>query len=115
MIRLMNGDKAVARLVNNDAFPMMRAYDGIGFMELPVTLFGFGEKSKKEVTYADFLKWAEERCFPPERYGAEDILKMLGLERYDRYEIIKKTNAELTCVDEFWVDFGEGKWSEKHL
>ena len=105
----MNGDKPVARLVNNMTYPMMRAYDGVEQIELPFSLFGFGKYSKREVEYATFLKWAEERCFPPERVDADEALASLGLKRYDAYEIIKRTNAVLSYVDNFWVDFGSGR------
>lgn len=109
MIRLMNGDRAVARLVNKQTFPMMKAYDDVEWYDLPYPLFGYKPigTDVREVTYADFLAWAEERCFPPERMDAKELLEYLGLKEYDRYEIIKRTGAELTNVDNFWVDFGE--------
>lgn len=105
----MNGNKPVARLVNEKAFPMVRAYDNVEWYELPYLLFGHKcySKCKREVTYEEFLAWAKARCFPPERIDAEDVLKMLGLERYDRYEIIRITGARSFTKDNFWVDFGE--------
>lgn len=109
MIRLMNGNKPVARLVNNKTYPMMRAYDDVEQIELPFSLFGFGKYGKREVEYVDFLKWAEGRCFPSERVDADEVLASLGLQRYDAYEIIKRTNAVLSYVDNFWVDFGNGR------
>ena len=43
--------------------------------------------------------------FPPERFGANELLAELGLDRYDAWEIVKKTGAKLTGVDKFWIDF----------
>lgn len=109
MICIMNGDRMVAHLDNSTGFPMMVAEPDATITDLPMTLFGFGHCAKREVTYEVFLKWAMKRCPPEERMDIKEVLKTLGLKKYDRYDIIKRTNAELTGVDNFWVDFGEGR------
>lgn len=54
------------------------------------------------------MNWvSQDRVFPENRIGAKELLKELGLDRYDGWEIAKKTNARLGN-DYYWVDFGEG-------
>lgn len=69
---------------------------------IPPNLFTRG---RDRVPIAEFIKWMSDRCMPPERIGVEDELKKLGLERYDFYEIVKKTGARLTAYDYYSVDF----------
>ena len=58
----------------------------------------------REVTMIDFVKWASDRCFPENRVGAEKLLGELGLDRYDGWEIVKKTGGKLE-TDRFWIKF----------
>ena len=77
-------------------------------MKIPYGLFGVNLE-KSVITAEEFLRWAKKRCFPKERVDCKEILEMMGLEYYDRYEIIKKTNAILTEHDDFsvWWDDSE--------
>lgn len=100
---IMNGDKIVARLVRGkDNLPVFRAEPWTTFMDTPLSLFGF---EKREVSMQEFVKWTKTRCFPESRIDKEDLLKELGLDRYDTWEIVKKTRGELYAIDEFWIDF----------
>lgn len=101
-MKLYNGDKLVAvSFEQNGLIWGLRALDDVPQMEIPLALFGF---EGREVTYTQVLKWMEERCFPPNRIGVEDLLQKLGLKEYDPYMIAKRTQSR-TIHDEFWVDF----------
>ena len=50
----------------------------------------------------EFINWASDRCFPENRVGAKELLKELGLDRYDGWEIVKKTGGKLE-TDRFWI------------
>ena len=69
---------------------------------VPPNLF---TKGRDKVHIAEFIKWMSTRCMPEDRIGVEEELKKLGLERYDPYEIVKKTGAKLTGYDFYSVDF----------
>lgn len=101
-MKLMNGDRVVARLVDPRGYPEVVTEEGTTFMDLPINLFGF---DKRRVTYEQFLKWAKQRCCPPERVDIDKVLAEIELEEYDAYEIIKKTKGVLTGIDDFWIDF----------
>ncbi|MBR1453923.1 MAG: hypothetical protein IJ593_04695 [Lachnospiraceae bacterium] len=102
-MRIMNGDKIVARLHKiNDFYPVIRGEPGVTMIERPIALFGL---DGTEVTLEEFFKWIEERCFPPERVGADELLAELGLKEYNALSIVEKTKGVLSYQDNFWIDF----------
>ena len=54
--------------------------------------------------YQDFL---EERCIPRQRDGLRSYLKELGLDQYDAFEIIRKTEGRM-AEDHHWIRIVEG-------
>lgn len=103
-MRIMRGDRIVARQHKSEktGLPVFRAEPGLTCWDTPLSLFGY---KKTEVTMQEFVDWVTKRCFPEERVDAQDVLREIGLEKYDAWEIVKRTNAVLTGFDDFWVDF----------
>lgn len=62
------------------------------------------KKPDNEVTFKDFNQWLEWRTFPPQRDNKEELLQLLGISEYNRFEIIKKTHAVM-IDDPIWVKF----------
>lgn len=50
------------------------------------------------------LNWIEERIFPPERQGSEELLNKMDLTDYDQLSIIKYTRAS-SRYDRYWIKF----------
>lgn len=101
-MRLMRFDEVLAVQKNIDDKPYMVALDDVDYGLLP---FGIFDKETRMVSAFRFAEWAKKRCFPPERMGADKLLEELGLDRYDAWEIIKKTKALMPGMDDFWIDF----------
>lgn len=100
-MKLMCSDKIIADTVKIDGLYYLKLRKGIPAVDIP---FGLFMKSDTESLFT-IQKWASKRCFPPERFGADELLAELGLDHYDAWEIVKKTGAELTGADKFWIDF----------
>lgn len=105
-MRLMHSNTILAESKIIGGVPYMVVCPGVDRRLLPFMLFGDDDK----ITSFKFAKWAKKRCFPPERMDAAKLLAEMGLDHYDAWEIIKQTNARLTCIDEFWVDFKNQYW-----
>jgi hypothetical protein len=97
---LMWDNEIVAKqVIENGKMPMMVATtDNVN--KLPFDLFKAWKV--REVTMIEFINWASDRCFPENRVGAKELLKELGLDRYDGWEIVKKTGGKLE-TDRFWI------------
>lgn len=61
---------------------------------------------KESVTWEDLESFLESRCFPKNRANAKDILENIGLEEYDPFEIVKKTQGKM-AEDDQWLEFVE--------
>jgi len=59
---------------------------------------------KDEVDISEFIAWIEDRVFPRERIGADELLKSIGMEDYCGFEIALKNRACL-MEDGFWLSF----------
>lgn len=57
-------------------------------------------------SWADFEFFLEERCFPKTRDKMKWILKDLGLQSYDPWQIIQKTQGRM-AEDYQWINFVE--------
>ena len=100
-MKLMCSDKIIADTVKIGDLYYLKLRDGVAPIDIP---FGLFMKSNTESLFK-IQKWASTRCFPPERFGADELLAELGLDRYDACEIVKRTGARMTGVDKFWIDF----------
>ena len=60
---------------------------------------------KNEVpTFKDFQHFLEERCMPKSRSGIREYLETIGVETYEPFEIIKKTNGRM-AEDDQWLNW----------
>lgn len=57
-------------------------------------------------TWADLMAFLEERCVPRQREGIREYLEVLGLDEYDPWEIIKRTQGRM-AEDEQWIEVTE--------
>ena len=57
-------------------------------------------------TYEDYEEFLESRCFPRTRDKMKLVLKDLGLDYYDPYDIVKKTKGRM-AEDNFWLEILE--------
>ena len=48
----------------------------------------------------------EERCVPRQREGIREYLETLGLDEYDPWEIIKRTQGRM-AEDQQWIEVVE--------
>lgn len=101
---LMCSDKVIAYQTMQDGKQVMKKVDRIDDFIFPYKLF---PEDSDTISIFKFGEWAKQRCFPEERLDAKELLAELGLDRYDRWEIVKRTNARLHGRDEFWVDFSK--------
>ena len=58
--------------------------------------------AKEEVTYEDYEKFLESRCFPSTRDKIKIELEKLGLDSYDPLAIIRKTQGRM-ADDDFYI------------
>lgn len=59
-------------------------------------------------TWEDFQDFLEERCVPRSRGGIREYLEAIGVEEYNPFEIIKKTNGRM-AEDYQWIKTEEIK------
>ena len=100
-MQLMCRDYVIADTVKKDGKYYLKLRDNVASIDIP---FGLFRKSEYETMFS-IQEWASTRCFPPERFGADELLAELGLDHYDGWEIAKKTGARLYGCDEFWLKF----------
>ncbi|MFP7474251.1 hypothetical protein SFC55_25025 [Niallia taxi] len=50
------------------------------------------------------LNWIEERIFPEERQGSDELLNKLNLLEYDQFQVLKNTRAS-SRYDNYWIKF----------
>lgn len=63
---------------------------------------------KEYVTWQDLEYFLASRCFPKSRANAKELLKELGLDYYDPFEIVKITKGRM-AEDDQWLEFVEDK------
>lgn len=86
----------------------------LGMFPLDVQAEGIKPITDHDPSAEDIEFWLSERVFPPEREGAEILLKNLGLETYDVWEVAKRTNAA-TTHDFYWMsDNPDDKYKDMH-
>ena len=57
-------------------------------------------------SWADLMAFLEERCVPRQREGIREYLETLGLDEYDPWEIIKRTQGRM-AEDQQWIEVVE--------
>lgn len=56
----------------------------------------------------DIYSWLKDRIFPRDRQGSNNLLKALGVLKYDIWDIAVKTKAA-TYMDNFWLTVNENE------
>ncbi|MEE4565217.1 hypothetical protein [Paenibacillus polymyxa] len=74
----------------------------LGMFPLDVQADGINPVKNYNPTEEDIEFWLSERVFPPEREGAEELLKNIGIDDYNVWEVAKHTNAA-TSHDFYWM------------
>ena len=62
----------------------------------------FGKK--ETVTYDDVIRFFKDRTYQENRTDLPDILKVIGLEKYDPIKMCKYSNGR-TAEDGKWIEF----------
>lgn len=57
-------------------------------------------------TWDDLEEFLRSRCFPETRANARQLLRILGVDYYDPWEIVKKTQGKM-AEDHQWLEFVE--------
>ena len=60
--------------------------------------------NNKNVTYEDVNYFFESRCFPRERYNADELLSLMGLDEYNPFAIVEITHG-IQTDDFMWIRF----------
>lgn len=102
MLRLMMDNLQIGHQEGVEGSYSIVLEDWVPAVYAPMELF----KGKRVVSMLDFVEWISGRVFPPERIGAKQLLKELGLDEYRPYAIAMETKACL-MEDPYWVAFTE--------
>lgn len=106
MIKLYMDNKLIATEDVMGVHKIVRLVDLDESIEnIPANLFGYGNNRRSWVYLGEFMKWAEERCFPEDRTDARELLDSIGLKEYDK-GLIKYFSNSQYASDWFWVDWG---------
>ncbi|HZK85288.1 MAG TPA: hypothetical protein VFC58_11585 [Desulfosporosinus sp.] len=103
MLRLMMDNLQIGHQEGVEGDYTIALEEWVPAVYAPMELF----TGKRIVSMLDFVEWINGRVFPPERIGAEQLLKELGLDEYRPFAIAKETKACL-MEDPYWVAFEEG-------
>jgi hypothetical protein len=60
------------------------------------------------------MEFFEHRCFPRDRLNVRQLLTELGLNKYDPYEIVRKTRGQM-FDDYYWIRFDGDKVEYKYI
>lgn len=71
-------------------------------LKLPISLKMHAEMGRYELDSDFSIAWVRARMCPPSRHNISSILRNLGLEEYDEYEILMKT-AGKSLMDDLYL------------
>ena len=101
---LMKGNQIIARVIGEPGqMGVVRPEPDVNPDDLPWEIFWDGKVV--DAPMERLVEWAEDRVMPEDRIGVEEILKELGLTRYDPWDIVKRTGAKASYLDDYWIDF----------
>lgn len=87
---LRSGNIEIGELHNNDGTLSIYLKKGLDLLQYPALFHGEVEKGNFYIADDRVRYWISTRIFPPERMDRRDILKDLGLEKYDPWLIFLK-------------------------
>jgi hypothetical protein len=107
---MMFGEKVILKgcgaYGDNDAY--FEAVEGVPEYFMPNGITHF----EKKFPMSRIQEWFGERIFPKGRPDEDKILKQLGLDVYNEWEIIKKTHGS-SFNDPYWLRFDEDEKFEE--
>ena len=62
--------------------------------DLPLSLEGFANRNKYELSQEDVLRWIRGRICPPGRHNIRELLRANGLNEYDEFGLLMITGAK---------------------
>ena len=62
--------------------------------DLPLSLEGFAQNGKHELSHEDAMRWIRGRICPPGRHNIREILRDNGLRKYDEFGLLMVTKAK---------------------
>ncbi len=104
--RLLGHDVRILRFYDGSTLCSVIYADFTGQMivvedqEVPLIKTAFGNNSFP--SWEDFRHFLAERCIPRQRAGLREYLETLGLEEYDSFAIIEKTEGRM-AEDQQWL------------
>jgi len=98
---LMYDALVLAEFYTNDKNELkLKLMDNVKVTWLP---YIFELAYKKDIDLRNILDgWKKERVFPKNRYGSRQLLKELGIKKYNVEEIAEKTRCSLSN-DPYWL------------
>jgi len=72
--------------------------------DLPLSLEGFANRGKYDLSQEDVRRWIGGRVCPPGRHNIREILRDNGLEEYDEFGILMLTMAKCDKDDLYLVE-----------
>lgn len=64
----------------------------------------FSPNMEGHISLEELESWLKWRAFPPTRVNANELLKALGMNAYNRWGIVRKTHGVM-ADDEIWLRF----------
>jgi len=97
---VMHFDEVIASVdlkPNNGGLPYVKNY---------ITGFNkqFSPEMEGTISVEELEKWLKWRTFPSTRANADELLKALGLNAFNRWAIVRKTHGVM-ADDEIWLRF----------
>jgi len=99
------GGKQVGTFSYNTAtklFAMTIAKD-VSIEDLPLSLEGYVNRQRYELSHEDVMRWIRGRICPPGRHNIQEILRDNGLSEYDEFELLMLTNARCGMDDLYLI------------
>ena len=104
MIAIMYDGLELGKFVQNNDKLELKLNDGIKQSWLPY-IFDIGLSADVDMNIV-INAWVKERVFPRNRFGANKMLKELGLKKYDADKIAEVTRCSL-LTDPYWIAYEE--------
>lgn len=82
----------------------MPQFEALHPQYLPVLLYGMDGRGQPNAERLD--RFFADRCFPPTRQNASELLHMLGLSLYQPKLICRKTHG-VVAHDHFWIRYDD--------
>lgn len=114
---LMNADTPVGELIydtNTKKFSFEKYDTIVNKGNIPLGMYSYKNWNLEyKPTHEDIVFWLSDRVVPKERQNIDEILRAMGLNDYDMWELCRRTRA-MCMEDYFWLSKGE-KYEDVHI